>query len=514
MFSQKDDGGEQPSSGAADLSEAWAPSSPGGAVAPPPSGRTDDATPEPGAEADPVPVSADALLPAGPDAIGGHHAVGAGGAADGEAPPAGYRPPPSPAYVPPPAPPTITYARPGPGPGPRPDTPVDRTARRGWHLLIAGVALVGTAGVVAAVAAVTGGSDEGYSFGEVSAASDGVVVHTGDGDSGSRPLEPGETVLAGWVVETSGASAATVELAGGGIVRFDSGARLTFVDLAADPQTGSTTGSSQPAIRITGGRAWVNPADDTAVEVQIPDGRVESNGNPMALVCADDCSVEAPAGGVTIVSSGDREARPVGHEVVTLRNPETYAVALGEEPSAWARQNLDADEADDLPAPADDDSPGIRGSAVLDGAYLVTLDVVGEPTGDPIPAALQYAAGGSYAVNLSADGSSCEGGTCAVPVSAVDGASGTAQVTEGAVALTFSQPIDCYDESYTSVVVPDIGTTTVLATLDITAVAHDGDRWLVREVEGAGTVAATLTTACNPGDVLGTSASQVTIVGA
>jgi hypothetical protein len=445
---------------------------------------------------------------------------------DGRDPPPptpGYTPPPSPAYVLPPAPPAITYARSAPatatGPAPPPESPAERSARLGRQLLLAGLALVGVAAAVAGVVVVTGRDpDKAYAFGEVGAASDGAIVHTGDGDDeAARPLEPGETVRAGWVVETAGEAAVTVDLAGGGIVRFDSGARLTFADLAADPRSGTPTGTSEPSIQITGGRAWVNPADEpaadqaAAVEVQIPGGLVESDGNPFALDCTSACTVEAPAGGVAVVTSAGGEAAPGANEVVTLESPDALDVAFGDAPSAWARQNLAADGKAGLPTPEADDVPGIRASAILDGHYLVTIEVVGEPAGDAIPAALQYAAGGTYAINLVADGSACDTGPCAVPVTAVDGASGTAQVTDGTVALTFSQPIDCYDEAYT-VVVPGIGTTTVAATFEVGDVEHDGDRWLVRSFDGTGTVAATLITPCNPGDVLGTSASQVSIV--
>jgi hypothetical protein len=383
--------------------------------------------------------------------------------------------------------------------------------------LLVGSALVVVAAVVAGVVAVTGGDDDdpGYAFGEVGAAAGGAVARPGD-EAEERPLAVGDIVRAGWVVEAVGDAAVTLELAGGGVVRFDSGARLTFTDLAVDPETGEASGPSEPAIEIAGGRVWVNPAGDAAsaaIEVRIPEAVVETTGNPVALDCTAACSVEAPAGGVTAITSADKAVTPAANEVVTLATAETFDLTLGDGPSAWAQQNLDADSEAALPAPEPDGAPGIRGSAILDGTYVLALDVTGAPAGDAIPVELQYTAGEAYTISLDVDGGACAAVPCDVPVSAPDGATGTAQVGDGTVALSFSQPIDCYDETFTTVVVPGIGTTTVTATLAVDDVDQDGDRWLVRSFAGTGTVAATLSTPCNPGETLGTSTSPITIAG-
>jgi hypothetical protein len=137
--------------------------------------------------------------------------------------------------------------------------------------------------------------------------------------------------------------------------------------------------------------------------------------------------------------------------------------------------------------------------------------VVGPPAGDPIPRALRYPEGETYAVDLTADGSACEPDSCNVPVTSDATASGTARVGDGEVALTFSLPIDCYDQSHTRVVRPDIGTTAVEVAAMVEAVEFDGARWLVRRFSGTGTVAATLESACNPRDQLGTSTSPISV---
>ena len=51
-----------------------------------------------------------------------------------------------------------------------------------------------------------------------------------------------------------------------------------------------------------------------------------------------------------------------------------------------------------------------------------------------------------------------------------DSLSGTAQVRDGKVELTFGLPINCFDATHTTVVHPDIGTTAVNASLDVETV--------------------------------------------
>jgi hypothetical protein len=450
-----------------------------------------------------------------------------------------YTPPPSPAYadqpqrlrvVAAPTAPASTGAPAATGtattletvitqpPGSRPLPAEARpSSERGWTLLYAGLALVSIA-VLAAVGVVIagrGGSGPTLEFGEVAAASEGVVVRLGEGGD-ERALEVGDTVVAGWVVDAGDDGSVEIDLVDGGVVRFDSGARVTFTHSAAEAAVDDGDAVGDPVVVVTGGRAWVNPAGaDAAADLalQIAGGTVTTTGAPVALDCTAVCSVEAPAGGVTVTNVGGREAAPAADEVVALASPQVFDVTFADGPSAWARLNIGTDEAAGLASVGAGDAPGIRAAAVLDGTFDVTIDVVDEPTGDPIPVSLRYPAGQSYTLMLTADGSGCARTPCDVPVEAADGASGSAEIAGGEVTLRFSQAIDCYDESFTTVVVPGIGTTTVEATLEVTDVTHDGDGWKAAGFAGDGTVAAELTTECNPGDVLGTSTSSITIRG-
>ena len=444
--------------------------------------------------------------------------------------PAGYTPPPSPAYAPRPEPVVSRYARatlerradspetvpvaPDAGTSPRP-----WQSRQGRRLLAVGLGFVLGALAVALVTTVRGDDREAYEFGQVTAVSGDATVHTGDADSSARPIEEGDTVRAGWVIEASGDAAATVSLRDGGIVRVAGGGRLTFTDLAVVPPSDGA-GPPEPAIVVEGGRAWVNPGGRRAaaaadLQVQIPGAVVTSTGNPVALDCTAACTVEAPAGGASLDPPGRAEMAPAPGETVTFQPPDDFDLAVGEAPSGWAQQNLDADAAAGLPEPQPDDTPGIRDSAVVDGTYSVVIGVVGPPAGDDIPTALQYSEGETYTLDLVTDGSTCtsRSRSCSVPVTAIDAATGTLDVSAGSLSLDLVQPIDCYDETYTTVAVPGIGTTEVAATMTVDQVSHDGTRWRVRTFTGTGTVAATLTTRCNPGDVLGTATSPITIAG-
>jgi hypothetical protein len=442
------------------------------------------------------------------------------------APPASraYRPPRSPAYATPAAPePPVDRigARPIDREPDRRPPPSRRSRQAGWQLLVTGVALVAIAG---GVVVLQGGGDddrgggegtrddedERLVFGEVAATSAGVTVRTDDdGALAARPLSTGDEVEVGWVVETTGDATASIELAGGGVVRFDGDARLTFLDLAADPDTGELSGASMPAIEVGGGRVWLNPGDE-AIAVQVAGGTLESAGNPVALDCAPVCAVEAPVGGVSVVTRTGNETAPAPGEVVSITSDHGFDVEFADAPSDWADTNLAADRADGLPDDPVDEAPGIRASASFGGRYGVNLEVVGDPTGDAIPVPLRYPSGSSYTVSVVADATTCEGPPpCSVPLSGVDGGSGTAEVADGAVELRFAQRIDCYNEADTAVVRPDIGSTTVDVSLEVGEVDFEGGRWLVRTLRGDGAVAATLTMRCNTDDVLGTSRSAV-----
>jgi hypothetical protein len=414
----------------------------------------------------------------------------------------------SPAYS---SPLSAAYAPDRPSPPPLVETPGAEKRRRRW--LVPAIALVVVAALAAGAFVVLGGGDgdDGYAFGTVATATGDATVRTGGGDA--RPLEEGETVEAGWVIEAAGDAAVTLELAGGGVVRADSGATLSFVDLA---ERSGEDGEPTPAIELAGGRSWLNPVNDaasSAVALRIPEATVVTTGNPVAVDCTQACSVEAPAGGVTLTTNADLDASPAPNEVVTVRGADALELVTGTAPSAWAGQNLDADIEDGLPQPTPVESTGVKGTAVANGAYSLNLVVDGNPTGDPIPSELTFILGQTYTVDLVVDASGCVTVPCDVPVMANDGATGSARIEGGTVNVSFTQPIDCYDETMTTVVVPGIGTTAVQASLRITDVALAGDRWEATQLDGSGTVAATLATPCNPGETLGTSTSTMVLRG-
>lgn len=430
-----------------------------------------------------------------------------------------YRPPPSPAYAGPPTGPAAAPAslRPLTTPDDPPTTGRPHSERRlGWQLLIAGLVLVLVAAAVATLAVRSGGGTEPLVFGEVSAISGDLTVRPG-ADEDPQDLGVGDEVVAGWQIDLSDGAAATIDLVGGGVLRVDSGARLRFTDLAVDPDTGDRAPVSQPAVDIRGGRLWLVPGapsdDRDAVLAHTADAVVESDGHPVALDCTDVCTVEAPTGGVTVTTDDGDEVSPTASEVLRVGRGTDLALTIAEAASAWTRQNVEADEQAGLSPPEAGAERGVVASAVIDGTYSIAITVTGPPAGDPIPTALQYPQGETYALDLVFDGSGCDTPPCSVPVTSEDGLSGTAQLRDGGVELTFGLPINCFDATHTSVVVPGIGNTAVNATLAIGAVDFDGERWHVGRVSGTGTIAATMSTTCNSGDVLGTSTSPITLAG-
>lgn len=436
---------------------------------------------------------------------------------------AGYRPPRSPAYSPPAPPPVPDYVRVEDEAATEPaaaggraalgTVPPDRSTQTGWYLLLVGAALVMVAAAVGVAVVLVDGGGGRYRFGEVTALAGEVVVHADDPDGRGELLEVGDVPTTGWTVELHKDASATIELSGGGVARFDNEARITFVDEAVDPDTGNPVGDSRPAVQMSGGRAWVNPGGSgDHLEVQIAHAKIQVTRNPVALECTVSCTVEAPAGGVTLTAGDGTAMAPAADESLVLSGPDTFDLAVSDSPSDWVRQNLDADEAVGVAAPEPEVGPGIRGTAVLDGDYAVQLAVVGSPTGDPLPPGQQYNVGDSYSIGLAADGSECAPAGCRVPVSAAEGVTGTAVVSEGSIALTWSDPIDCFAQDHT-VAEAEIGNTTVAATLLVTDADFDGTRWVVGSFEGAGSLAVTLTSACNPGDQLGTEAWDVTVTG-
>ena len=515
------DGQDSRDDAAAEPDDAWWSASPGGAIPPP---------------RDPASHPGTGVLE---HAAEGTRATPAEPSAGNPAPPPGEvvgpyeEPPPEPPYVPPPyaPPPSPAYAEPGPTAPPRPRRPVappepeaaprpdpsaprsriERSHRAGGRLLVIGLVLVAIAVGSLVIEATRSTGPDRYVFGTVATSSGSVTVQTGVGGSDATTLAPGDDVTAGSVVETTEDASAVVDLAGGGVVRVEGDARVVFIDLAADPQTGEMSERAEPVVQIDGGRVWLNPAGSGPLEVQVPGGTLASTGAPMAVDCGVVCSIEAPAGGVTVTTRAGNEASPAAGEVLTITSDNGFAATFADAPARWIAENIDADRAAGVAVPDTDDVPGIRSSAQVGGTFALTFDVVSEPRGDAIPEALTYPDGGDYAVTVLADATTCDGPPCTVPLSGLRGGAGSAEVADGSVTVTFTEEIDCFDQGHTSVVVPAIGATTVEATLTPDEVAYEGGRWVATSLVGDGEVTASLTKRCNPSDVLGSATSDIAV---
>jgi hypothetical protein len=427
--------------------------------------------------------------------------------AAGEAPSAPLGAPPrSPAYT---APVSDAY-QPPVAPPPLVEPAEDRRDRRKVGLIaLAVLAVVALAGGLFAVLRGGGGEAKGFSFGQIAATGDkaSVVTETGTDD---RALEVGEDVLAGWVIAAKDDSAVTIDLDGGGVMRFDRGASLTFSDL------GRRGGSHKPAVQIDGGRTWINPAGQLgsqAISFTVPGGTVATSGNPIAVDCTSTCSIEAPAGGVTLTTTGGAVATPGENEKVSIDSADNLSLLTSAGPSDWAQQNLDADKDADVRSPGQPDTVSVKAGAHLDGAYLLNIKITSEPTGDDIPDELKYhVEGGTYSANITVDGSACVTLPCDLAVTSTEGASGTARIADGALTLTLNQPVNCTDPNG-NVIMPNVGTDVVQATMPVIDARLAGDHWRVVGFQGTGTIAATLATPCSPDMPLGTATSEIAVSG-
>jgi hypothetical protein len=391
----------------------------------------------------------------------------------------------------------VTAARPG--------------ARGASQLLITGLVLALVAVVVAVLLnPVEDPASEPHEFGSVRTTAPGATVRT---DGSERPLAEGDVLTAGDMVQVPPDGSIALDLVAGGVARADEGAGLAFVDDAAGTETDEGAGPASPVIEITTGRAWVNPADGVELVVRVPAASVTTLGNPVAVRCDEQCSVEAPAAGARIDGDAGGSARPAAGEVITVDADGALALADGTEITDFAQANLDDDSAEEIPEPEPGDSPGVRASATVDGTYPLQIEIVGDPEGDALPPGVVYSSGETYDVQLAVAGSGCTTAPCRAPVQAGDGSSGSADVGDGVVSLSFANPFDCLDESRTTVIESDIGTTTVEGELTVDRVVERDGRWHVASFAGPGSVSTRLTAACNAGDVLGTSTSAARITG-
>jgi hypothetical protein len=396
------------------------------------------------------------------------------------------------------------------------------TRRRRTGLIVASLVVIAALAAGLVVVLVNRGGDEGgYEFGAVDLGDATATVIT-ETEGEPRQLDDGETIEADWILEVGQGVPVTLELVGGGLLRFDAGARVTFADLAAaegegeGEDGGGDGGPPEPAVEVDTGRIWYNPGGPDAadpVQVTFPGGSVTSEANPVGLECADVCDVAAPAGGVSLATEAGDELEPGPDEVVVVPASAEGDLDLrtDDEPSDWVRDNVDADAEAGLPESEPVETPGVLGLAVLEGGYFVDTTVTSAPSGDPIPTELQWPEGENQGFSGTIADDGCTVPPCDFTIELSDGTSGTGRIDNGSATLSMSEPTDCYDETFTDVIIPGIGTQAFEGTLEVTDARRSGDHWVATSLEGTGTFTSTLTTPCNPGETLGTSTSEATV---
>jgi hypothetical protein len=379
---------------------------------------------------------------------------------------------------------------------PAPRAPDEEPRRRPrWPVLAWAGAVVAVAGAGAVVA--RGGEEPRAEqpFGTVVSPARTLVRESDGADT--RPLDQGETVMAGWMLEAAG-DVGTLRLEGGGLVRFGGGARVTFT---AGAVRSGTRRSPRPAISIEAGRLWFNPGGDTrstALVLKAGSFTVTSTGNPVAVDCSDACAVEAPAGGATVRSRGLAVTPAVGEVVI---DADTVVVRAAGGPSEWSAANLD-DDAGDLPQPQVRTAAGVAGEAVPATFYALDLDITGPGEGGDLGAAITWRPGERHTLDAAVDTPACQALPCSTRISSfdrVDGGgtgpdrAGVVRVGDGHLAITLDRPIGCLDAA--GAVTTQVGTTSITADLVVTESTHDRatDRWTATGVTGTGTIAVVVT---------------------
>jgi hypothetical protein len=384
---------------------------------------------------------------------------------------------------------------------PAPRAPDEEPRRRPrWPVLAGAGAAVAI--VVAAAVVVRGAEEPGAEQPVATAVSPaGTLVRESDG-ADARPLDRGETVMAGWRLEAAG-DVGTLRLEGGGLVRFGGGARVTF---AAGAASAGTRRSPRPAISIEAGQLWFNPGGDTrstAVVLKAGSLTVTSTGNPVAVDCSDACAVEAPAGGATVRTRGLAVTPAVG-EVVVDRDAVVVRAAGG--PSGWSAANL-TEDAGDLPQPRVRDAAGVAGEAVPATFYALDLAITGPGEGGDLGAAVAWRPGERHTLDATVDTPACHTLPCSTRISSFDRLDGggtgpdrvgVVRVGDGRMAITLDRPIGCLDAA--GAVTTPVGTTSITADLVVTESTHDRatGRWTATGMTGTGTVAVIVTDATCP----------------
>ncbi len=381
------------------------------------------------------------------------------------------------------------------GPPPQPDAddgdgPQSRYPR--WLLPAAALAVVVAALGLAAVELVTGGGGEATSeVGTVHSAS-GARVRTSDG-SEPRALEDGEAVLYGWSVEAGDSPGVTIDLAAGGVLRFDGGATLTFT-------AAGESGEPGPSVDIAGGRTWFNPtvSESAALVLRTDVITLSSTRNPVALDCTVDCTVEAPAGGVKASAQPGVNVAPATDEALMVTSDGGLVVRTIPQPSAWTQENLEAD-AVALPAPEPAQPDGVTAGAVPAAAYAFDLAVTSDGEGAALDPSVMFRRGQTAHYEATIDTGSCAQVPCDVTVAATSERvattvrlSGSFHIADRSMALTLNRPVDCPGSASRSA-----GTVTITVDMTVSEAAYDesSQRWIATVMGGPGTSVAEISDA-------------------
>jgi hypothetical protein len=369
-----------------------------------------------------------------------------------------------------------------------------------WPLVLASVGVVVAAGVIATVAMTGGSSSAAPTDVGAVGSTDGATVRTSDG-ARPRALKEGETVLYGWTIDAGNGPGVAIDLAAGGVLRFDGGAQLTF--LATGP---GDDRDGEPTVHIEGGRTWFNPAgvkDSAALALATDDITLRSTGTPVALDCTISCSAEAPTGGIKVSTGDGVSVAPATDESVMVTSDGDLVMRTIDQPSPWVQQNLEADAAA-LPPPHSVDGHGVTAGALPAGEYAFDVAITGDGQGVLQHQSLSWLRGETAHFDALVDTEPCPHVPCDVSLRAEldrDGATlsfdGTLDIESRSVALTLTRAVECPADPATAAPARNVGTTTITVDLTVSEAAYDqvSQHWLATVMGGPGTVSTEITDA-------------------
>jgi hypothetical protein len=312
----------------------------------------------------------------------------------------------------------------------------------------------------------------------------GAQVRTPDGAE-PRALEDGEAVLNGWAVEAGDGTGVEIDLTAGGVLRVDGGATLTFTAASDSDESG-------PRVDIAGGRTWFNPAgvpESAALVLRTEVISLSSVGQPVALDCTDDCTVEAPAGGVKVSADIGVTMAPATDEALTVTRDGGLVMRTVDQPSPWVGQNLEADGAalpPSAPAPVD----GVLAAAIPAAGYALDLAITDDGEGDTLHPSVMFSSGQTAHYEATVELESCAQSPCDLPVSAVRGLStlrlsGSFHVEDRSMALTLHRPVECPGPAPASAA----GTVTITVDMTVSEAVYDvaAQHWTATVMGGPGT---------------------------